>query len=119
MILFDRVTKEYPRSTRPALSEVTVKIRRGEFVYVVGKNPDGQDIAAPRPVVVGEWSERDGRNVWLIDSGLSAGERVIVDGLARIMAPNSPVRVSAPAPAAAATSNPAPAPAAPAAGSQP
>lgn len=91
----------------------------GKFVYVVSKNPDGQDIAAPRPVVVGEWSERDGRNVWLIDSGLSAGERVIVDGLARIMAPNSPVRVSEPAPAAAATSNPAPAPAAPAAGSQP
>ena len=42
MILFDRVTKEYPRSTRPALSEVTVEIRRGEFVYVVGKSGSGK-----------------------------------------------------------------------------
>ena len=42
MILFDRVTKEYPRATRPALSEVTVEVRRGEFVYVVGKSGSGK-----------------------------------------------------------------------------
>jgi membrane fusion protein (multidrug efflux system) len=51
-------------------------------------------------VVVGEWSESAGRNVWLIDSGLAAGDRVIVEGVARIMLPNSPVRLTDPAPAA-------------------
>jgi membrane fusion protein (multidrug efflux system) len=73
---------------------------QGKFVYVVGKDQEGQDIAQPRPVVVGEWSESAGRNVWLIDSGLAAGERVIVEGVARIMLPNSPVRLTDPAPAA-------------------
>ncbi|MBK8578734.1 MAG: hypothetical protein IPN78_10925 [Candidatus Accumulibacter sp.] len=45
-------------------------------------------------MVVGDWSESDGRNVWLIDSGLAAGDRVIVDGVARIMMPNTPVRIT-------------------------
>ncbi|MEF8700135.1 MAG: efflux RND transporter periplasmic adaptor subunit [Candidatus Accumulibacter sp. UW20] len=70
---------------------------QGKFVYVVGQDKEGRDIAQPRPVVVGEWSESEGRNVWLIDSGLAAGDRVIVEGLARIMLPNSPVRVTDPA----------------------
>ena len=74
---------------------------QGKFVYVVGKNKEGKDIAEARPVVVGDWSESNGRNLWLIDSGLSAGDRVIVDGLARIMMPNSPVRIAEPAAAAA------------------
>jgi len=69
---------------------------QGKFVYVLGKDKDGKDIAVARPVVVGEWSESEGRNVWLIDSGLAAGDRVIIDGVARIMMPNSPVRVSEP-----------------------
>lgn len=73
---------------------------QGKFVYVLGKDKDGKDIAQPRPVVVGEWAEKDGTNVWLVESGLSAGERVIVDGMARIMAPNSPVRVAQPGEAA-------------------
>ena len=70
---------------------------QGKFVYVAGKDQDGKDIAVPRPVVVGDWSQSDGTNVWLIESGLAAGDRVIVDGLARIMMPNSPVRISEPA----------------------
>ncbi|HCV12780.1 MAG TPA: efflux RND transporter periplasmic adaptor subunit, partial [Candidatus Accumulibacter sp.] len=77
---------------------------QGKFVYVAGKDKEGQDIAVARPVVVGDWSERGGVNLWLIESGLAAGERVIVDGLARIMQPNTPVRIgppaAAPAPAA-------------------
>lgn len=67
---------------------------QGKFVYVVGKDKDGKEIAEARPVVVGDWSESDGRNVWLIDSGLAAGDRVIVDGVARIMMPNTPVRIT-------------------------
>lgn len=70
---------------------------QGKFVYVAGKDQDGKDIAVPRPVIVGDWSRRDGTNVWLIESGLAAGDRVLVDGLARIMMPNSPVRISEPA----------------------
>ncbi|KFB71046.1 MAG: Efflux pump periplasmic linker BepD precursor [Candidatus Accumulibacter phosphatis] len=73
---------------------------QGKFVYVAGKDKDGKDIAVPRPVIVGDWSRSDGTNVWLIESGLAAGDRVIVDGLARIMMPNSPVRITEPAAAA-------------------
>lgn len=73
---------------------------QGKFVYVVGKDGEGREIAEARPVVVGDWSQSGGVNVWLIESGLKAGDRVIVDGLARIMMPNTPVRVSAPAAAA-------------------
>jgi len=70
---------------------------QGKFVYIAGKDQDGKDIAVPRPVSVGDWSQSDGTNVWLIESGLAAGDRVIIDGLARIMMPNSPVRISEPA----------------------
>ncbi|KFB68145.1 efflux RND transporter periplasmic adaptor subunit [Candidatus Accumulibacter vicinus] len=85
---------------------------QGKFVYVAGKDRDGKDIAVPRPVVVGDWSQSDGTNVWLIESGLAAGDRVIVDGLARIMMPNSPVRITEPAAAASASALPGQPPAA-------
>lgn len=92
---------------------------QGKFVYVLGKDKDGRDIAQPRPVTVGDWAEKDGVNLWLIESGLAAGDRVIVDGTARIMMPNSPVKLSPPggAPGApAAGGGAAAAPAAPASG---
>ena len=69
---------------------------QGKFVYVLGKDRDGRDIAQPKPVTVGDWAEKDGVNVWLIESGLAAGDRVIVDGTARIMMPNSPVKLAQP-----------------------
>ena len=31
MTLFDAVTKTYPKATRPALSEVSLEVERGEF----------------------------------------------------------------------------------------
>ena len=42
MIRFENVTKVYPRSTRPAISDVTVDIDRGEFVFVVGALGSGK-----------------------------------------------------------------------------
>lgn len=59
----------------------------GKFVFVVGA--DGR--AEQRPVTVGEWSGQE----WIIEAGLAAGERVIVDGTLKVQ-PGSPVDVVAP-----------------------
>lgn len=48
----------------------------GKFVFVVGADSK----AEIRPVEVGEWSEES----WVINKGLQAGDRVIVDGVVRI-----------------------------------
>jgi membrane fusion protein (multidrug efflux system) len=66
----------------------------GKFVYVVAE-ADGKLLAQPRPVKLGEWAQLDGElgNAWVIREGLKAGERVIVDGMARIFVPGSPVRI--------------------------
>ncbi|WP_457789054.1 efflux RND transporter periplasmic adaptor subunit [Pseudomonas sp. PL-6] len=57
---------------------------RGTFVYVV----DEQGIARMRQVGTGDTA--GGR--WLITSGVSEGDRVVVDGLAKVR-PDSPVQV--------------------------
>jgi len=69
---------------------------QGKFVYVPGKDKDGKDVALPRPVVLGPWVQADGVNLWVVESGLKAGESVIVDGVARIMAPGSPIVLGPP-----------------------
>lgn len=86
---------------------------QGKFVYVAGKDKDGKDVATPRPVEVGDWTEGNGGNRWLIESGLKPGDQVIVEGVARLM-PGAPIKLAgapgtAPAPqkAAAVTANPA------------
>jgi membrane fusion protein (multidrug efflux system) len=87
---FVRVTLK--GATRP--NAVTVPQRavldgpQGKFVYVL----DDKSTAQPRPVQVGEWIGDD----WIIQSGLKAGDKVIVDGVARIFAPGSPVVVGDP-----------------------
>ena len=68
---------------------------QGKFVYVVGKNDKGADVAQPRPVVPGDWTDGSG-NRWVIESGLKPGDQVIVDGVARVMMPGAPVQVAAP-----------------------
>ena len=69
---------------------------QGKFVYVPGKDKDGKEVALPRPVTLGPWVELDGANLWIVESGLAAGDRVIVDGVARVMAPGSPIMTGPP-----------------------
>ena len=54
-----------------------------QFVYVVGAG----DTAQVRDVKPGPWAG----NLWIIDDGLKAGDRVIVDGIQKV-APGRPVR---------------------------
>jgi len=61
---------------------------QGKMVYVLG--PENK--AVPRPITVGEWSGND----WIVASGLNAGDKVIVDGLAKIFFPGAPVQVGDP-----------------------
>ena len=42
MIRFENVTKVYPRSTRPALHDISLDVGRGEFVFVVGQSGSGK-----------------------------------------------------------------------------
>ncbi|HEX6136816.1 MAG TPA: efflux RND transporter periplasmic adaptor subunit [Casimicrobiaceae bacterium] len=67
---------------------------QGKFVYVVGKDKEGKDVATPRPVVVGDWVDANKSNQWVIESGLKPGDPVIVNGIARVM-PGAPVKVAA------------------------
>jgi len=93
---------------------------QGKQVYLL--SPDNK--AMPRPVTVGEWTGAD----WIITAGLNPGDKVIVDGLAKIFFPGAPVQVGdpnqPPSPAgkpgegAAAPAKPAPASAKPGAGGQ-
>jgi membrane fusion protein (multidrug efflux system) len=56
----------------------------GKFVFVVG--PD--NTAVPKPVQVGDWYG----DQWIINSGLEAGDRVVVDGAVRLQ-PGAPVQI--------------------------
>ncbi|HVE48764.1 MAG TPA: efflux RND transporter periplasmic adaptor subunit [Casimicrobiaceae bacterium] len=80
---------------------------QGKFVYTVGKNEKGMDVAQPRPIVVGDWTESGG-NRWIVESGLKPGDVIIVDGMARVM-PGAPIKLPGAAPAPGAPSAPAPA----------
>jgi membrane fusion protein (multidrug efflux system) len=65
---------------------------QGKFVYVVADNK-----ASPKPVQVGD---QVGDN-WIINKGLSPGDPVIIDGMARIFFPGAPVVVAPPGGASA------------------
>ena len=83
---------------------------QGKFVYVVAKGKDGKDVAASKPVTLGDWVTGGDSNRWIVESGLAAGDQVIVDGIARLM-PGAPIRLAEGAPAGTAGT---PAPAQPA-----
>ena len=61
---------------------------QGKMVYLLSK----ESTAMPRPVTVGEWVGTD----WIITAGLEPGDKVIVDGLAKIFFPGAPVQVGDP-----------------------
>jgi membrane fusion protein (multidrug efflux system) len=58
---------------------------KGKFVYVV----DAESKAEARPVEVGDWAGAG----WIVNAGLKAGERVIVDGVLKL-GPGAPVKVA-------------------------
>lgn len=70
----------------------------GKYVYVMAENDQGVTVALPAPVEVGEWvqEDRDGTvmNGWIIRKGLKKGDKVIVDGMARIFFPGMPVHLA-------------------------
>jgi len=72
---------------------------QGKFVYVAAKDKDGKDIAQPQTIVVGDWVDADGGNLFVIDSGLKSGDTVIVNGVARLQ-PGGPIKLAGAAPPA-------------------
>jgi membrane fusion protein (multidrug efflux system) len=58
---------------------------QGKFVYIV----DEKNTAQPRPIEVGEWAG----DAWIVNKGVNAGDRVIVEGLMRL-GPGAPVRIA-------------------------
>jgi membrane fusion protein (multidrug efflux system) len=59
----------------------------GHVIFIA----NAKDQAEVRPVMVGEWVGQD----WIINQGLKAGERVIVDGFMKL-APGMPVKLVSP-----------------------
>jgi len=57
---------------------------QGKFAYVVNEGK-----AEPRPLEVGDWSG----DSWVVEKGLKAGDKVIVDGVMKI-GPGAPVQVA-------------------------
>lgn len=80
----------------------------GKYVYIVAEGKDGGTVALKKPVVPGEWIKMEGnlKNGWIIKEGLVSGDKVIIDGSARIFFPGMAVVESAPEkPKTAATIN--------------
>jgi len=92
------ILKGAVRNNAIAVPQIAVQDgAQGKFVYVTGKDKDGKDIAVVRPVVLGDWIEMDGTNLWIVESGLKAGDTVIVDGIAKLQ-PNGQIMLGAPGP---------------------
>ncbi len=68
----------------------------GKFVYVATPGEKGMTVALPRPVEVGAWvgGSEPGVGRWVIKSGLKPGDKVVVDGMARIFFPGMPIAPS-------------------------
>ena len=73
---------------------------QGKFVYTAGKDKDGKDVAVPKPVTLGDWITTGDTNLWIVESGLGRGDKVLVEGIAKLM-PGGPIKLGG-APGAAA-----------------
>ena len=67
---------------------------QGKFVYVADRDKDGKDVASARPVTLGDWVTIGGINMWVVETGLKAGDKVIVDGLTKLH-PGAPIKLAA------------------------
>ena len=72
---------------------------QGKFVYVADRDKDGKDVAAARPVTLGDWVSMDGANLWVVETGIKPGDKVIVDGLTKLH-PGAPIKLGAGGPPA-------------------
>lgn len=73
---------------------------RGKFVYVASPGENGMTVALPKPVEVGQWVEKTAsegtERLWVVSSGLTAGDQVVIDGTARIFFPGMPIQPQPP-----------------------
>lgn len=94
------VLKGATRTNAIAVPQVAVQDGpQGKFVYVTGKDKEGKDIAVVRPITLGDWVEVDGANLWIVESGIKAGDTVIVDGIAKLQ-PGGAIALGGPPPGA-------------------
>jgi membrane fusion protein (multidrug efflux system) len=95
--LFVRVVLE--GATRP--EALTVPQRAvlegpgGKTVMVAEAGKDGQLLAQSRVIEVGDWTNSGSERLWVVQSGLKAGDRVIVDNLMKLR-PGAPVTLAKP-----------------------
>ena len=68
----------------------------GKYVYVMTPGDQG-NVALQRPINMGQWVDLDQQrdNYWIVNSGLEPGDKVIVDGVARIFFPGMSVQETA------------------------
>ena len=80
----------------------------GKMVMIAAPGKDGAPVVQPRPIEVGEWvpAVNGGERSWVVRKGLTAGDQVIVDNLAKLR-PGAPVKPVPPGAASAAPAAPA------------
>lgn len=70
---------------------------KGKMVMVAVRNKQGALTAEPRPIEVGEWVAGPGEEkMWVVRSGLQAGDQVITEGLMKLR-PGVPISLGKPA----------------------